>query len=344
MARYYSDENSFLIEPKPLPGFVETSYVKEIGARALNYIKAGFPVHFRGIAGTGKTTLAMHVASQLGRPVVLMHGDDQLNTSDLVGGEHGYHFRRLRDNFISRVLKEEEDMNKRWMDNRLTVACKNGYTLIYDEFTRSKPEANNVLLSILQEKVMDMPSAGGDDGIGYLKVHPNFVAMFTSNPEEYAGVHKAQDALRDRMITIDIGYMDRETEIGIVQAKSGLARKSAERIVDIVRGLRDSGQYEFAPTIRGAIMIARSCNTFGAKIMSRDRRFRQICQDILSSETSRLGQRNGQEKVKELVDSLVTQCCSNAPQIITAQVPASVSALSPPKPRRFPFSLSNLWK
>ncbi len=304
MSYLSSDEEAFLIEPKPLAGFVETPYVKNFALRALNYIKAGFPIHFRGTSGTGKTTLAMHVASKIGRPVVLIHGDDQLNTSDLVGGEHGYRYRRLVDNFISRVMKTEESLDKRWNDNRLTIACKSGYTLIYDEFTRSRPEANNILLSILQEKVMDLPTnRGGEEA--YLRVHPNFSAIFTSNPEEYAGVHKAQDALRDRMITIDLDYMDRETEIAISQAKSGLSSKEAGVVVDIVRGLRDSGEYEFAPTVRGAIMIARSCRAHGAAISSKDYVFRQICRDILSSETSRLGTRNNHEKVKRLVDQLV---------------------------------------
>lgn len=319
MSYLSSDESAFVIEPRPLAGFVETPYIKNLTLRALNYIKAGFPIHFRGISGTGKTTLAMHVASKIGRPVVLMHGDDQLGTSDLVGGEHGYRYRRLVDNFISRVLKTEESMDKRWSDNRLTIACKNGHTLIYDEFTRSRPEANNILLSVLQEKVMDLP-ANRDGEEAYLRVHPSFSAIFTSNPEEYAGVHKAQDALRDRMITIDLDYMDRPTEIAICQAKSGLSSRDAGVIVDIVRGLRDSGEYEFAPTVRGAIMIARSCRAHRAVIASGDRVFRQICRDILSSETSRLGTRNNHEKVKQLVDQLIT------------------------KRAKRPFSLSNLWR
>ncbi len=306
-----SDEEGFLIEPKPLTGFVETPYVNEITTRALNYIRAGFPVHFRGISGTGKTTLAMHVASKLGRPMVLLHGDDQLNTADLVGGEHGYRYRKLVDNFISRVKKTEEDMSKHWMDNRLTIACKNGYTLIYDEFTRSRAEANNVLLSVLQEKVMDLPaSREGDEA--YLRVDPNFTAIFTSNPEEYAGVHKAQDALRDRMVTIDLDYMDRDTEIAICQAKSGVTERQAEKIVDVVRGLRDSGEYEFAPTIRGAIMIARSSKVQeGARVAANNGIFRQICRDILSSETSRLGTRDNHLKVKQLVEDLVTRHCGS---------------------------------
>jgi len=119
----------------------------------------------------------MNVATKIGRPVVMIHGDEEFTTSDLVGGEHGYRFRKVVDRFVSRVLKVEEDMTKRWVDSRLTVACKYGFTLIYDEFTRSRPEANNILLSILQEKMMDLPVGRGEDP--YLKVDPDFTGIFT---------------------------------------------------------------------------------------------------------------------------------------------------------------------
>ena len=201
------DEMTTVLEPTPLPDFVETKYIRGITSRALSYIKAGFPVHFRGPSGCGKTTLAMHVASKVGRPVVIIHGDEEFTTSDLVGGEYGYRIRKVVDRFVSRVLKTEEDMMKRWVDNRLTVACRYGFTLVYDEFTRSRPEANNILLSILQEKMMGLPAGRGGDA-PYLKVDPAFTAIFTSNPEEYAGVHRSQDALRDRMVTIDLDHFE----------------------------------------------------------------------------------------------------------------------------------------
>ena len=54
------------------PDFVETPQVAQITERALGYVRAGFPVHFRGPAGVGKTTVALHVAHRLGRPVMLM--------------------------------------------------------------------------------------------------------------------------------------------------------------------------------------------------------------------------------------------------------------------------------
>jgi len=298
------DEMTTVLEPSRLPDFVETKYVKDIAKRALSYIKAGFPVHFRGISGSGKTTLAMHIASKIARPVVMIHGDEEFTTSDLVGGEYGYRIKKVVDRFISRVLKTEEDMVKRWVDNRLTVACKYGFTLIYDEFTRSRPEANNILLSILQEKMMDLPvGRGGEEP--YLKVDPNFTAIFTSNPEEYAGVHRSQDALRDRMITMDLDCFDYETEIAITRAKSKLSKGHSEMIVNIVRGLRESGKCEFAPTVRGCIMIAKTLKIQGITPASANGTFTQMCQDILASETSRVGSKTNQNRVKEVIRELV---------------------------------------
>ena len=236
--------------------------------------------------------------------MVLIHGDEQFTTSDLVGGEYGYRMRRVVDRFISRVLKTEEDMVKRWVDNRLTVACKSGFTLIYDEFTRSRPEANNILLSVLQEKMMDLPAGrGGEEQ--YLIVHPEFRAIFTSNPEEYAGVHRSQDALRDRMVTMDLDYFDYETEVAITRSKSKLSRPHAETIVNIVRGLRESGKCEFPPTIRGCIMIAKTLKVQGLTPSTSNGLFMEICQDILASETSRVGAKTNQQRIKEIVKELV---------------------------------------
>lgn len=307
-----NEESVNVLEPKASPGFVETDFVKGLVLRSLNYIKAGFPIHLRGISGTGKTTLALHLAHLLGRPVVLMHGDEEMSTTNLVGGETGYHMRRVRDNFIHSVLKEEEEASKRWVDNRLTTAVENGYTLIYDEFTRSRPEANNVLLSVLQEGILDLPM-GRDDGCTYLKAHPRFAAIFTSNPEEYAGVHRSQDALRDRMVTLDLQSFDEDTEIAIATAKSGLAESKVASIIKVVRTLRESGQYEFAPTVRAGIMIAKTVAVSPNKILvsSKDPLFRRICIDILASETSRIGSKTTSAKVKKIVSEAIHRHCRN---------------------------------
>lgn len=302
-----NNETNTVLEPRQMSNFVETTYIKDITNRGLTYIKAGFPVHFRGPSGTGKTTVAMHLASKIGRPVVIIHGDAEYKTSDLVGSESGYRFRKLDDKFIHTVHKLEEDMEKKWVNNRLTIAVKNGFTLIYDEFTRSRAEANNILLPILQERMMST-SAGKEEDY-YMKVHPNFCAIFTSNPEEYAGVNRTQDALRDRMVTMDLDHFDYETELQITRAKSNLSLEDAEKIVKIVRGLRESGKTEFNPTVRGSIMIAKTLATLNSTPSKHNEMFRLICQDILTSETSRVGSKTNQEKVRLIVNELIEQNC-----------------------------------
>ncbi len=302
------EKMSLLVEPNE--EFVETDYIKGITQRALNYISAGFPVHFRGPAGTGKSTLAKHLASKLAQPVTLMHGDEELKTSQMVGSDSGYHMKKVRDNFIASVLKEEERMTKQWVDNQLTIACKYGFTLIYDEFTRSRAEANNVLLSVLQDKILTT-STPTDNGSTYVNVHPNFKAIFTSNPEEYAGVYKSQDALRDRMVTIDLDYPDYTTEVAILVAKSQLPRETCELITNIVRMLRDSGECEFSPTIRAGIMIAKTLKVMGNAPHDDIPMFITICQDILSSETSRLAKRTNQILIKDYIQNIISDLIEN---------------------------------
>jgi nitric oxide reductase NorQ protein len=300
-----NNEMSTVLELRPMSDFVETSYIKDITNRGLTYIKAGFPVHFRGPSGTGKTTVAMHLANKIGRPVVIIHGDAEYKTSDLIGSEQGYKFKKLDDKFIHTVHKYEEDMTKQWVNNRLSIAVKNGFTLIYDEFTRSRAEANNILLPILQERMLST-SAGKEEDY-YMKVHPEFRAIFTSNPEEYAGVNRTQDALRDRMVTMDLDHFDYETELQITMAKSKLPVKEIEAIVKIVRGLRESGKTEFDPTVRGSIMIAKTMATMNTTPSKSKKMFRIICQDILTSETSRIGSKTNQDKVRSIVDELINQ-------------------------------------
>ncbi len=266
--------------------FVETPYVRNITERALSYLKAGYPVHFSGPAGTGKTTLAMHVAAQLGREVVLIHGDDEFGSSDLIGGQLGYRSTKIIDNYIHSVLKKEESMSSQWVDNRLTTACKYGFTLIYDEFTRSRPEANNVLLAILEERLLELPANRFSEG--YMQVHPEFHAVFSSNPDEYAGVHKTQDALMDRMVTIRLSHYDRDTETAITAAKSGLPRHVAGTIVNIVREFRAIGVNNHHPTIRACIMLAKITALRRASVARNDPAFREVCRDVLSMEATKV--------------------------------------------------------
>jgi nitric oxide reductase NorQ protein len=291
------------LQLEPSDDFLVTPYIEDLTRRAMAYIEAGYPIHFAGSAGTGKTTLAFHVAAQIGRSVTLIHGDDEFGSSDLVGKDSGYRKSKLVDNYIHSVVKSEESMNTLWTDNRLTMACQKGYTLIYDEFTRSRPEANNSLLSVLEEGILNLPGLRRS-GEGYMKVHPGFRAIFTSNPEEYAGVHKTQDALMDRIITINLGHFDKESEVGITMSRSGMSREDSEIIVDIVRDIRGVGVKNHRPTVRASIAIARILAHMGVKARPTDPAFRMVCKDVLNVNSAKVT-RGGESIMPEKVDEVI---------------------------------------
>ena len=256
--------------------FVETDAVKWYEKRVMTWIKTGYPVHIIGPTGCGKTALALRVAEKLERPSMWINGDETITTHDLVGGYSKIEMMSVRDKFIHNVYKDKDVIEPKWVSNPLSLACKHGYTLIYNEFSRARPEANNILLGILEEGVLELPTKFGEER--YVKVHPDFKLILTSNNIDYAGVHKPQDALLDRLATIHMDYYDRDTEIKIVRAHSKVSQSEAEVIVDLIRGLRKRLQGAEKPGTRPAIMIAKILQNGYQREL-----FEQVCIDAIAS-------------------------------------------------------------
>lgn len=261
--------------------FVSTPAIERIVVRALRYLQSGFSVHLRGPAGTGKTTLALHLADLMARPIMLIYGDDEFKTSDLIGNQTGYTRKKVVDNYIHSVVKVEDELRQNWVDSRLTLACREGFTLVYDEFNRSRPEVNNVLLSALEEKLLVLPPSNSRNE--YLRVNPHFRAILTSNPEEYCGVHDTQDALMDRLITINIPEPDELTQQEILIQKTECDRASAAIIVRLVRTFRHKTGTEKTSGLRSCLMLAKICQEHELAVAPNNPEFRDVCADILLS-------------------------------------------------------------
>jgi len=107
-------------------------------------------------------------------------------------------------------------------------------------------------------------------------------------------------------------------------AKSGLSQPDATSIVRIVRDLRESDAIEFAPTVRGAMMIAKALKVRKGVVARDNPVFRQVCIDILSSETSRVGSRAHHTKAAEVISNLIGQHCPVRP----------MPAEEPPEPQQ----------
>ncbi|GGJ05458.1 ATPase AAA [Halobellus salinus] len=284
-------DGNFIPEQQP---FIETEAVKQVQTRMERWLDVGRPVHVIGPTGSGKTSVAMHVARERDRPVVWINGDAELTTSDLVGEYAEEERISERDQYIHNVFKSKDIIRDRWVDNPLTLAVKEGATLVYNEFSRTKPVANNVLLSVFEEGVLELPGKRGDSR--HVDVHPEFQAILTSNSVEYAGVHEPQDALLDRLIGIYMNFYDRETEIEIVQAHvEALGSTEIEQIVRIMRELRET--LDITVGTRAEIMAAEGATTADTLDTAT---IADICTDVLAS---KVGQRSDVHELRDGIDA-----------------------------------------
>lgn len=287
-----------------IENFVETEQVTRIKDRVKLWTKVGYPAHIVGPTGCGKTTLAMQVAKELGKPAVWINGDEQMTTTDLIGGYSEMETESVRDRFVHNVLLSKDRTKYKWVDNPLTLACKHGYTLVYNEFSRAKPEANNILLSVLEERVLELPTMFGEER--YIDVHRDLNIIFTSNSIEYAGVHRPQDALLDRMVDIYMDYYDFETEVKIVQAHTDMPLHEAKKIVKVVRIIREKMPEPYKPGTRAEIMISQGLRVMGSYSKAD---LEQIYMDVLAT---KIGEQKELRKKVDLIKGVINETYGDA--------------------------------
>ena len=284
---------------------VQDERIEDLLSRSLHYMKAGYPIHFTGPSGVGKTSLALALAKRRKKKIMLIHGNHELNNKDLIGDFTGYTSKKVVDNYVRSVYKRDENVTETWRDGRLLEAVKHGYTLVYDEFTRSMPATNNIFLSILEEGIL--PLYGTKMTEPFIRVHPDFAMIFTSNPEEYAGVYQTQDALLDRLITIFIGHKDRDREAAIICEKVEIDHQDASAITTLVAELRKKCKGDGGPSLRASLMIARLAAQQRIPIDGEDPAFQRLCIDILGHQILRCVEEAG-DPIKEAEKGIIHAC------------------------------------
>ncbi|MEL6130058.1 MAG: MoxR family ATPase [Cyanobacteria bacterium J06627_3] len=243
---------STVIQVRPRQ-FVKTAALEQVMQRALRYLRSGYSVHLAGPTGIGKTTLATHLAACRQQPMMLMLGGHDLAV--------------------------HSDFSQ--YDSWLRVACREGWTVIYDEFNRSRPESNTMLLSTLGEQGLIFPQEGGS-----VPIHPEFRVIFTSNSEEYYGTYGTQSALLDRMVTMHLPEPTMLAQQQLLMELVGISIESAALVIRLVQQFFRQVSPEGRFSLRPKLMIARICHCESITVSVDDADFRQVCRDVLLSRSS----------------------------------------------------------
>ena len=235
--------------------FHSSPALKTLLRKATEFVRAGVTINLAGSAGLGKTTLALRIAEDIGRPVAFMTGNQWLTTRDFVGREVGQTERTVIDKYVQSVRRTETESRSDWKSAILALSMQRGYTLVYDEFTRASPEANSALLSVLEEGVLVSTDRASDRS--YISAHEDFRIILTSNPHDYAGVNGAPDAMMDRVVTFQIDTPDAAALAGIVTKRTGVDNRTAQVIARMVAHAHENSKTGDSSALRSAVLIGR---------------------------------------------------------------------------------------
>ncbi|MBD3226770.1 MAG: AAA domain-containing protein [Candidatus Lokiarchaeota archaeon] len=189
-----------------------------------------------GQVGVGKTTLSRSLAEFFDQNFYRIDGDERFTETKLVGYFDPPQVLKLGYNTDS------------FFKGPLTSAMKNGGILFINELNRLPERSQNVLLSSLDEGILEIPK------LGLLKAEKGFTVIATINPSEHVGVGLLGEAIKDRFVWIHLDYQSFEEEIKITQLRTECKnRELLENAVKIVRLTRDSIHLRRGASVRAAI-------------------------------------------------------------------------------------------
>lgn len=214
--------------------------------------KMNLPVLIKGPTGCGKTRFIEYMGQKLNRKVYTVVCHDDLSAADLVG-------RHLID-----------ENGTYWSDGPLTKAVREGGICYLDEIIEARKDTTVVLHSLADyRRVLPIDRTGE-----LIVAHPDFMLVVSYNPGYQNVLKGMKPSTKQRFISLEFTYPNKEIEKEIIIKESGIDEQTAIKLVSIaqeIRKLDDTDIQEAVSTrllVYAAKLIVQGFETYQACIHS----------------------------------------------------------------------------
>jgi cobaltochelatase CobS len=209
------------------PGKREKEYMEIIAAA----IQDDDNVFIFGPPGGGKTTFLKQLGAVTNTPVVIFQFSNGISVEDFIGEKE-------------LVTDETGNTITKWRDGAFTRCWRNGYYIIFDEFTAAPANIMLRLHGPLDGNELIVIENGGE----VIPKHPRTRIFATDNTNGrgddsgmFTGTNVMNEATLDRFGTvIEFSYPDKVTERKILVSKTGISSEVAKNMVEVAVIVREA--------------------------------------------------------------------------------------------------------
>ncbi len=260
------DNEAYMIDAEPY--YLSSNAEIEIFQAAYD---ARLPVMLKGPTGCGKTRFVEYMAYRLKRPLVTIACHEDLFASDLVGRY---------------LLKNDETV---WVDGPLARAVRIGAICYLDEIVEARKDTTVVIHPLTDNRRILYIERKGET----LPAHPDFLMIISYNPGYQSVLKDLKQSTRQRFVSLEFTYPDRQKEAEIVSHEGNIEQEKALRLVTLarkIRNIREHGLTEGASTrlliyaarlIKRGTPVREACRTAICLPLTDDQRLQETLDDLV---------------------------------------------------------------